>query len=245
MTKLIQVSVNDTTDNDNMLIKNSLYSAQIYNTSSAGLNDSLTTALENSLSIINFTNCENILRQVYNIPNNESLLFYKIDYSSKLNVSSGSDSISYNVFDENGIKLNLSYCENTTININIPLSKIENSSLINKTLFSEYNNSGKDIYDKNSGFYSDICDVYSDNGTDLTLDDRRSNIFPNVSINCSDGCNYKGIDEYNYIKCICEVSNTTETNVNIINSFLSILSQSNFMVIGCYENAINPVFNFI
>ena len=227
-----------------------MYSAQIYSSSSSGMSDTIKLAIANSLSIVNFTNCENILRKVYHIPDSESLLFYKIDYNSEIdskvnNKTDGSNSISYNVFDKSGNQLNLTYCQNTTIKINVPVSGIGNSSAVNTSMFSEYNNSGIDIYDKNNTFYNDICDVYSSNGTDLTLNDRRSSIYPNVSIQCSEGCEYTGIDENNYVNCNCTVVAKSETTVDVISDLLSVLTQSNFIVVGCYKNAINPVYIFL
>ena len=59
--------------------------------------------------------------------------------------------------------LNLSICEDIDIDIYLPLELKENINL----------------YDPNSDFYNDICATYtSENGTDLTLSDRK-NIFVN------------------------------------------------------------------
>ena len=43
--------------------------------------------IANQLSIVNFTNCEKKLKEIYNISSNEGLLFYKIDYNASIDAS--------------------------------------------------------------------------------------------------------------------------------------------------------------
>lgn len=259
MDKIIKSKVSES-NSANLNLFYDTFSVQVYNTSERGTNENEQTALTNSLSIINFTNCEVVLKQIYNIPTNESLLIYKIDYSKYLNGNNNNNNnnsnIAYKVFDDNGSDLNMSYCNNTKVNIKISATQIQNGNAINTTLYSEYfNNSDNndnsdssnnnhqriDVYNSNSSFYNDICYSYSKHGNDLALNDRRNTIYPNISIECSDSCSYNGIDNNNYIDCKCSVVAEVEVSANIVEDFLSTLTKSNFMIFTCYNKILSIV----
>ena len=143
-----------------------------------------------NITTINLCECENKLKEENNISNNESLLIYKI----KVNKSDMKiPKLEYKVFyplNENKLKnLNLTICQNTKIEIGIPM------------IF----NNQKDI-DKsnlNSEYYKSICYIdTSDKGTNISLQDRKDiylndNLYP-----CEEICNFK---EYNrdITKTIC------------------------------------------
>ena len=114
---------------------------------------------------------------------------------------------------------------------------------------------GIDIFNASSDFFNNICFQYKSNdGKDIIVNDRRSDIFQNVSF-CQEGCIYKGID-YNLMlaNCICD-SNSLQGNTNfsrnefnktetsefkkLVKSFLANLLDFNIDVIYCY----NLVFN--
>lgn len=242
MLKIINNKTSESNTTDLNFIYNS-YSVQIYNTTKDGIDETEKTALDNSLSILNFTNCESFLKKAYDIPSNESLIIYKIDYNKNISdpLNNHSMNIAYNVFDKSGKQLDLNYCENINIGIKIPVSNIENSDSINKTLYAEYNSNGIDLYDNTSDFYNNFCYSYNISDKDITLNDRRSSIFQNVSIKCSGDCVYSGIDIYDYVNCNCPVTNKTEVSADIVKGFLSALTESNFMIIQCYQNILNVV----
>ena len=76
----------------------------------------------------------------------------------------------------------------------------------------EFNKQGYDIYDKKSNFYNDICSPAYLGQNDITLTDRKKDIFPNNVTLCKDNCEYKSINiEEKRIICEC--------NLNINNNY--------------------------
>ena len=88
----------------------------------------------NELSTINLGECENILKEVYNINSNQNLIIYKMEYKIDDFLI---PIIEYKVFNPiNNEVLNLTYCNNIKININIPVS-IEEENLYKYNPYSE------------------------------------------------------------------------------------------------------------
>jgi hypothetical protein len=113
---------------------------------------------KSNISSINLGECENILRKMYNISESEEIIIFKIDHSIpglKIPI------IEYYLFTQDGsIQFNLSYCDKSSIQYNLPAS-IDSSELFK--------------YDNSSDYYNDICYPYtSEVGTDITLADRRA-----------------------------------------------------------------------
>ena len=70
-----------------------------------------------NLSIIDLATCEDILKNQYNINSNDSLIILKHENTSS-NLKSSEKNIHYEIFEPyNKTKLNISFCENTTINL--------------------------------------------------------------------------------------------------------------------------------
>ena len=90
--------------------------------------------------------------------------------------------------------LNLSICENYSINIKIPVSIDENN------IFK---------YDPNNSFYNDKCYPYTTiNGTDITLNDRKNEYNNNNLAVCENNCNYVEYkNETKKVTCECKVKN--------------------------------------
>ena len=139
-------------------------------------------------------------------------------------------------------QLNLSVCDNITIDIYIPFILDEKTEKIYNDLI----NQGYNPLDINSKFYNEICTPYtSENGTDVLLDDREEFIYGSL-INgslCPEGCYYAGFDSgKKTIKCECKQDREVElvdldfkhlSGNNIYNSFLSTLRATNYIVIQC------------
>ena len=132
----------------------------------------------------------------------------------------------YKFFLENGTELNLSNIkEDYYIDIYVHLTDLESSNFNYSKYFAEQ---GYDIYDKNSDFYNDICSPAYINNNDITLSDRKKDIYPSNIVLCKDNCYYSGINrEEEMIKCKCNL------NANYTNSsdddFLSIVADNNFI----------------
>ena len=100
-------------DKDDLILAQDDISFQVTTTENQNINE------YNNISTIHLGNCETILKNIYGIPFNVSLIILKVDYfmeEFKFPV------IGYEVFDPiNKTKLNLSYCDNETVNYNIPI----------------------------------------------------------------------------------------------------------------------------
>jgi len=155
----------------------------------------------NNISTIYLGNCETILKNIYKIPFNLSLIILKVDYSFedlKFPV------IGYEVFHPtNKTKLNLGFCDNETVSYNIPV-EIKEKDL--------------DKYNSSSDYYNDECSVYTtDDGTDIIINDRKKEFNENKLSLCENGCNYV---DYNTSSkksvCVCEVKSKINSISEII-----------------------------
>jgi hypothetical protein len=153
-------------------------------------------------------------------------------------------SLQYEVYDPfNKTKLNLSICDNTTINIYVPL--ILSQDLLD--LYNELKEKGYDLFDEKSEFYQDICTPYkSSYGTDVLLSDRNNYYFNNNETKCQSNCKFSEyLIESNHLKCECDISNS-EIDIEDIDkfkpkilyqSFYDTLKFSNYKVLKCYKLA--------
>ena len=158
----------------------------------------------NNISTIHLGNCETILKNIYEIPFNLSLIILKVDYSMegfKFPV------IGYEVFHPiYKIKLNLSFCDNETVSYNIPI---------------ELKEGDLDKYNTSSDYYNDECSVYTtDDGTDIIINDRN-----NLSL-CENSCNYINYNTSSKKSvCLCEVKSKIYS-ISEINEDKESLSQN-------------------
>ena len=116
--------------------------------------------INNKITKIYLDDCEILLRNYYNISDNETLYIKKIDAHQE---GTNALKIEYDVyaklFRNNLIKLNLTICEKSKISVYIPI-------IINEPL---------DEYNSSSGYYNDICyTITSEDGTDILLKDRQN-----------------------------------------------------------------------
>ena len=78
---------------------------------------------------------------------------------------------------ENGTKLNISNInEDFYLDIYVPIIDLIISNF-NYSIYFDYQ--GYDIYDKKGSFYNDICSPAYLNKSDITLEDRKKDIYPN------------------------------------------------------------------
>ena len=115
------------------------------------------------MSIIKLNECQTILRYVYNIDEKNPLVIFKLDIIEKGLLI---PIVEYEVYDiKNKRKLDLNYCNNTNIDIFLPVSLNE------KNLFK---------YNTSSEYYNDICFTYTtENKTDIIIKDRRDEYINN------------------------------------------------------------------
>ena len=199
----------------------------------------------NKFSKIDLGQCEDILREKYNIDKNLSLLILK--YEKISNISSERN-LQFEIYEPiNKTRLNLSFCNNVSIDVYVPV-KLSEQFL---EIYNELKNSGYDMFDINSDFYQDICTPFkSPNGADILLSDRVNYYFNNEETQCQPNCQFS---EYSFekqnLKCECDVENSEinfDNNYNINNqisskvlysSFYDVLKYSNYKVLKCYKLA--------
>ena len=178
---------------------------------------------------IDLGKCESKLKEHYNISENDSLYILKMDIKQ---AEYKIPKIQYEVYyplnnDSKLCLLNLSICEDIDIDIYLPLELKENINL----------------YDPNSDFYNDICNTYtSENGTDLTLADRKKNYINNNLAICEENCFLKEYNEnIGKAKCSCETKtefiNKISENVlnkeDLLKNFVDFNNIFNLKVLKC------------
>ena len=203
-------------------------------------------SLNPNVSTIDLGECENILRNEYHIPKNESLIVVKIDIK---NEDLTTTYVQYEILHPiNKTKLNMNLCDKVKITVNTPV-KLSTETV---SLYNSLSESGYNLFDSEDDFYNDICATYtSENGTDMTLEDRKKEIYSstgNITM-CQSGCTFELYNETTKkAKCNCDAQDKlTETDISKINfdkdsigdNFLNTLKNSNFLVMKCYKLVLN------
>jgi len=179
-----------------------------------------------NISVLKFKECENILKTKYNINQNDSIIIFKVDiYVEGLLMPI----VEYELYHPITFqKLNLDICQNSNIEISVPVYINE------EELFK---------HSPSSSFYNDICyPCSSENNTDITLHDRQLEFVNKNLTLCENNCK---LIEYNHTinhsMCECKIKN----EINIINdikidkdkllkSFIDIKSIINIEIMKCY-----------
>jgi hypothetical protein len=213
--------ISDVIDNNKDLLtkeKNVVY--QITSTDNQNKNE------YSNISTIQLGKCEEQLRQTHHIDNNIPLLIFKIDNLEKGQLI---PVIEYEVYEPiNKTRLNLSVCKDIKIEISIPVT-IEEDNLFKYNLSSDYYN------DK-------CCPTTSENGTDITLNDRKKEFYNNNMSLCEDNCDL--IDYKSDTKkaiCNCNVKPTISLSKSVIDkdkffkNFIDLDSIANIDVVKCYK----------
>ena len=154
-----------------------------------------------NMSTIDLGMCEDKLKTIYGIDKSLPLIIFKIDYFSPDTLI---PIIGYEIYHPlNKSKLDLKYCEDILIKLNIPVTIDENN------LFK---------YDPNSEYYNDNCFSYTtENGTDIILNDRKQEFVDNNLSLCENNCNYTGyIKEDKQSSCNCVIKNKMDLISEII-----------------------------
>ena len=100
--------------------------------------------------------------------NQEGLKIPKIEYE-----------VYYPLFGDSLIKLNLTVCKDSKIDLSIPIVITESLDKVNQS----------------SGYYNDICYTYtSEDGTDISLSDRKEEFINNNLTVCEEDCDFINYD---------------------------------------------------
>ena len=179
-----------------------------------------------NISTVLLGECEDILKDKYNIDKNLPLLIFKIDYYQK---GSLIPIIGYEIFHPvTKIKLNLTYCKDAIVNFNIPVDIDEDN------LFK---------YDPNNEYYTNECyPSSSENGTDIILNDRHTEYNNNNMAICENNCTFNGYNQTTK-KAICDCGIKTKqlviseliNNTDILSyNFENKGGSSNMITMKCY-----------
>ena len=187
----------------------------------------------NNETTIDLGECENQLREAYKISKDNKLFMKKIDVIQE---GMKIPKVEYDVYCKldgiNLIKLNLSYCGNSKVEISVPIKITESLDKLNSS----------------SGYYNDICyTATSDTGTDILLSDRKKEFIKENKTVCQDGCDFTG---YEHITekaiCSCQVKESSSSSefmnidVNeIYKNFKNIKNIANFNILICYKVLFN------
>ena len=182
------------------------------------------------ISTTNFNSlCEKLLKEKYNIPENETIIILKIEYSIPgLYVPI----IEYKVFHPiSNIELDLNHCINNNYN------EVNISFIVNI----DENNLYK--HEPNGIYYNDICEInLNKENVDLTIYGRKKEFNKkNLSL-CEKDCLYQNYDK-NTKKVLCQcnlktkfsfLSELNKTKYELLNNFVNIKSVMNLIVVKCY-----------
>ena len=194
----------------------------------------------NNLSIIDLGECETVLRNTYHINENDSLIFIKNEYKSS---KASEKKVDFEVYEPyNKTKLNLSICDETSINLYIPMELSDK----NKNIYEQMKESGYDMFNLSDPFYQDVCTPFdSGNGTDILLSDRIDYIYNNDDTLCQSNCQFSQYSmESKYMNCSCSTNENANNDNNkndkfsakkIYESFYDVLKYSNYDIIKCFD----------
>ena len=181
------------------------------------------------VTTIDLGECEKILREAYHIPDDEMIYMKKIDVIQE---GMKIPKVEYDVYSKlNGsslVKLNLSYCSNSKVDISVPIEITESLDKLNTK----------------SGYYNDICyTTTSDSGTDIILNDRKTEFVEGNKTVCQDNCFFADYDhKIQKAKCSCDVveSSSSFANINInktklYENFVNFRNIANVNLLKCYK----------
>ena len=180
---------------------------------------------------MNLGKCEKILKDKYNIPNDDSLYMIQLIYEEKgKKIPKLEYEIYYPLNNSNNLtKLNLSLCQGTKIEISIAV-------ILNKPI---------DRYNASSDYYNDICyKSSSSNEADIPIKDRRNEFVDNNMYLCEENCE---LIDYNYntqkSKCSCDIKLNISSNFDVkfdekafLKNFIDINNIMNLNIMKCYKN---------
>ena len=211
--------------------------------------------INKGISGLDLGDCIEVLKTHYNIPENEDLIVIEIETTedkeknqyldrSKDCIDLGKN-VKLSICDIKGNILDMSFCQNE-ITVMKYIGDFEDIDLDSAIGLAEQ---GIDVFNTQDSFFNDRCSKFKSD-KDIILNDRRSDIFQNVSF-CGDECLYNGMDYTLMVaKCSCNPSNIQDSNSNLedeeefkkgitlndlANSFTSEIFAVNFDVIKCYN----------
>ena len=217
-----------------MLIKEIIIIKQKSSTITISTSDNQKNGKSPNTTNIDLGDCENKIKEAYNISKNKSLYILKLEVKMNgLQIPKIEYEVYYPLFGGENIKLNLTACSDLKIDISIPANLSDNIDKNNAS----------------SGFYNDICYTYtSDTGTDVTLFDRKKEFIDKNLTLCEENCLFVDYDySLNKSICSCEVKTNSTFKIRGIeidtqklkNSFTDFKNIANIKVLKCHKLIFN------
>ena len=187
-----------------------------------------------NISKIYLGQCETKIKDEYKISKNNSLYLLQLEIKQDgFQIPKIDYEVYYPLLGGSLIRLNLTACENTKIDISIPVTLNDDIDKINAS----------------SGFYNDICYTYtSPNGTDVPLSLRKEEFVKNNLTVCEEDCEFIDYD-YLYRRAICSCNVKTNSSFKIrgtviekerlLKSFTNINNIANIKVLECIKLIFN------
>ena len=188
-----------------------------------------------NMTAIDFGYCETLLRFNYNLTNNQTIYMKKIDIAQE---GLKTKKVEYDVYikssENNLTKLDLTICGNTKIIIYIPIEINDNIDI--------------DKLNTTSGYFNDICYASTtDDGTDISLNDRKHEFIEGDNIICQEDCDFI---EYNYTnkkaKCNCYAKESSFSFADmkidrnkLFQNFKDIKNLANLNILVCYKKILD------
>ena len=181
-----------------------------------------------NMTSIDLGECENLLREYYNITN-EKIYMKKVDIiQDNMNIPK----IEYEVYSRlngsNLVKLNLSICGTSKISLIVPVEISESLDKLNTS----------------SDYFNSICyTATSENGTDISLKDCQKEFVEQNKAVCQEDCD---LNDYNYTtkkaNCSCKPkespSSFSDMYINktkLYNNFINVKNIANVNILVCYK----------
>ena len=190
-------------------------------------------SLLNSTTHVDFSQCEDILRNSKNLSSSDILTILQLEINNT-NDKSLINKVEYQVYYNGNSSLDLSLCNDKNIKM---FYAIKDNNLIDINSVASFQKSGIDIFNINDSFFNDICQPYSYSNNDLVLEDRIKDIYLNYTL-CEEGCTYIEFNvENKLISCDCKVKTNISTDELSLNlpQYDNIDIDSNFGIIKCYN----------
>ena len=184
--------------------------------------------LNNNSTIVELGECESLLREKYKINDNEVLYMKKIDIKQEgMKIPKIDFDVFYKTSKGNLEKLDLSICEKSKISLLMPV-------ILNESL---------DKLNSSSGYYNDICYIAtSDDGTDISLKDRKKEYIEGNKTVCQDNCVFSEYDyKTNKAKCSCNVKKSSSKfdlkidKAKLYENFINFKNIVNVNLMVCYK----------
>lgn len=196
-----------------------------------------------NISTIDFSKCEEKLREEEVIPTKENFIVFMVDIAREDRVVS---QVEYSLYRIDGTKIDLSFCNKSdTVIITTPINS-KNISQLNFSEAAKIAEWGYDMFNPSDKFYNDVCSRYTtEHGTDIIIEDRKTEIYVNLSL-CEKNCEYVKMDLEKYqVSCKCQIKTKisleeSETLLSYFNTdFQEIKLNSNIRIFNCASLVFN------